>query len=186
MATKDMLIDLADKYIREDGYNAFSYADISREIGIKTASIHYHFPSKTDLGVAVIRKHLEEFRATTANLAEASPMQRLLYFLDNYSTIRSENKVCLVGSLATAFNTLEKPIQQELKIFADEVLNWMITILADGKAAHTFHFDLAPRTKAILIVSNMLAIVQLARLTGDEDVMLVKNTIINDLTQHNQ
>ena len=52
ISTYNQILELANKYIQKVGFNAFSYSDLANEIGIKKASIHYHFPSKTDLGIA--------------------------------------------------------------------------------------------------------------------------------------
>ena len=57
MSTKDKIIEIGNKFLVEKGYNAFSYADISKSIDIKTSSIHYHFPSKVDLCLAIIEVH---------------------------------------------------------------------------------------------------------------------------------
>ncbi|GAA4463862.1 TetR/AcrR family transcriptional regulator [Nemorincola caseinilytica] len=183
MTTRDTIIAAADKYIREIGYNAFSYKDISNSVGIRTASIHYYFPAKSDLGVATIQYHMAQLEAIQQELANAAPLDRLLWFLQNYSRINAENKVCLVGALSTAFNTLDEPIQQELRLFAESVLNWITGILADGQREGTFHFGTAPRTKAMMVITNMLAIVQLARLTGAADIERVQKAIIEELTK---
>jgi len=53
------IIDTAIKMIREGGYHSFSFRQIATELGIKSASIHYHFPSKEDLGVAVMVRYTE-------------------------------------------------------------------------------------------------------------------------------
>ena len=50
--TAEDILDRAEALIQTRGYSAFSYQDISDTLGIRKASIHYHFPSKTDLGVA--------------------------------------------------------------------------------------------------------------------------------------
>ena len=182
LSTRDTIIAAADRYIREMGYNAFSYKDISDSVGIKTASIHYHFPAKSDLGVATIRYHIAQFGITRQELASRPPLVRLRWFLDNYCRINADNKVCMVGALATAFNTLEEPIQQELRIYAAEILEWVTEILTEGQKDGIFHFEMAPRTRALMVIGNMLAIVQLARLTGSEDVRRVQHAIIKELT----
>jgi AcrR family transcriptional regulator len=156
--------------------------DIAQSIGMKTASIHYHFPCKSDLGVATIQMHIGQFRQMREELANEPPLVQLQWFLNNYSSISADNKVCLVGSLATAFNTLDEPIQTELKIFAAGILEWVTEMLTDGREQGTFHFTTEPRTRAIMIIGNMLAIVQLARLTGEGDVRTVQQTIIDELT----
>ena len=57
--THSLLLDLAETLIRKRGYDGFSYADIASDAGIRKASIHYHFPTKPDLGLAVLDRYKE-------------------------------------------------------------------------------------------------------------------------------
>jgi AcrR family transcriptional regulator len=181
MTTREAIIETADHLIRSKGFNAFSYKDISDKIGIKTASIHYHFPTKSDLCAATIKDHVEGFELLKTELNRKSPLIKLKGFLALYSQIKSENKVCLVGSLATDLNTVDDNVRKELKDFAGLVLNWVTEILADGKAQKVFEFATSPRTKALMVITNLLAIVQLSRLTTNEDFEIVKETILQEL-----
>lgn len=181
MTTRETIIEVADQLIRSNGFNAFSFKDISNKIGIKTASVHYHFPTKSDLGVATIKEHIKRFEQLKAELSNKSPLVKLKGFLAVYSQIKSENKVCLVGSLATDLNTVDDHIKKELKHFAELILNWVSEVLAEGKKQKIFEFETAPRTKALMIITNILAIVQLSRLTKPDDFEIVKETILKEL-----
>jgi AcrR family transcriptional regulator len=181
MTTRETIIDTADQFIRLNGFNAFSFKDISDKIGIKTASIHYHFPTKSDLGVATIKEQIERFEKLKTALYDKPPLLKLKSFLSIYSQIKTENEVCLVGSLATDFNTVDDNVRNELKDFAELILNWVTGILADGKKQKVFEFSTTPRTKAIMIITNMMAIVQLSRLTRDDDFETVKEFILKEL-----
>ncbi|GAA4409348.1 TetR/AcrR family transcriptional regulator [Nibrella viscosa] len=181
MTTRDTILNLADHLIKDKGFNAFSFHDLSRTIGIKTASIHYHFPTKTDLVIAVIRQHIDRFAALKESLADKDPITKLRGFFSIYAQLKKENKVCLVGSLATDLHTVDERIQGELKTLAGQILDWVTDILQEGQEQGIFHFDVPVRTKAILIITNMMAIVQLSRLTGDDDFKLVKYTILEEL-----
>lgn len=110
-----------------------------------------------------------------------SPTDKLKGFISIYENIKSENKVCLVGSLATDFNTVDRKIQKELRHFADLFLNWVTEILEEGKEKKELDFHGPARTKALMIITNMLAIVQLSRLTSPNDFETVKETILKDL-----
>ena len=62
MATRATeILDAAEGFARQTGYNGFSFRDIAAEIGIKSASVHYHFPTKGDLGAALARRYAERF-----------------------------------------------------------------------------------------------------------------------------
>jgi|SRR5690606_2731552 len=181
MSKREEIIQLADTLIRQKGYNAFSFYEISDKVGIKTASIHYHFPAKSDLGIAVVDLHIKNLNGLIENLKSKSPTEKLAKFFSIYSNIQKESKVCLVGSLATDFNTLESKLQDKLKEFSELMLGWVSSFLEEGKGQKVFQFESLPRTKALMIITNMLASVQLIRLTNTDDFKKIKENITNDL-----
>jgi hypothetical protein len=54
MDTKTAFLDSANRLARTRGFDAFSYADLSKDIGLRKVSIHYHFPTKADLALDLI------------------------------------------------------------------------------------------------------------------------------------
>lgn len=42
-------MDIAEAHIREVGYWGFSFRDLAANIGIKSASVHHHFPTKAGM-----------------------------------------------------------------------------------------------------------------------------------------
>ncbi|GAA5029255.1 TetR family transcriptional regulator [Marivirga lumbricoides] len=181
MSKREEIIQLADTMLRKKGYNAFSYHDIAREVGIKTASIHYHFPAKSDLGVAIINQHIEGLKRLIHEHEGKSPVKQLNAFFSIYDNLHKENKVCLVGSLATDFNTLDARVQEKLKEFSDLMLHWVSGFLETGRNEGLFEFEEEPRSKALMVISHMLAIVQLVRLTHKQDFAMVKAAIKKEL-----
>lgn len=186
MDTRTEIIRLGDSLIREKGYNAFSFADISKQLNIKNASVHYHFPTKTALGLAIVHAHYSRLEQLKAKSEKKEPIEKLNTFLSIYSVAKSENKICIVGSLATDFYTVETEMQNELKKLADNILNWVIEILKEGKKKKVFRFKTTERTKALMIITNMLAAVQLTRLTNSQDFKEIKENIVADLTQQSE
>ena len=59
--TATRILDVAEKLVEVRGFNGFSYADVSREMNITTAALHYHFASKADLGTALIARYTSRF-----------------------------------------------------------------------------------------------------------------------------
>ncbi|MBW4615239.1 MAG: TetR/AcrR family transcriptional regulator [Desmonostoc vinosum HA7617-LM4] len=60
---RERLVDEAERLFRARGYNAVSMRDIAFEVGIRQASLYYHFPSKEQLFVAVTERMFERHRA---------------------------------------------------------------------------------------------------------------------------
>ena len=54
--TAKRLMDLAEAHIRESGYAGFSFRNLAAEVGIKSASVHHHFPTKAKMAAAVARR----------------------------------------------------------------------------------------------------------------------------------
>ena len=181
MTTRENIIQLGDQFIRNKGFNAFSFYDISKELRIKNASIHYHFQTKTDLGVCIVKEHTEKLHSLIQATAGKSPHVKLSAFLSTYSTIHSEGRVCLVGSLATDLNSVDPRIGQALRLFANEILTWVTSILEEGKEKKIFSFHGRARTKALMIITNMLAALQLSRLTNEDDFNTIKNEVVKEI-----
>ena len=60
--TQDQILDSAERLIQSQGYSAISYQDISNQVGIRKASIHYYFPSKGDLAAAVVKRYRQKLK----------------------------------------------------------------------------------------------------------------------------
>lgn len=56
-ASADAIMDAAEHRIRTAGFNGFSFREIAADVGIKSSSVHYHFPTKAVLAAAVVRRY---------------------------------------------------------------------------------------------------------------------------------
>jgi TetR/AcrR family transcriptional regulator, transcriptional repressor for nem operon len=56
-------MDLAEAHIRDAGYNGYSFRDLATEAGIKSSSVHHHFPTKAALTAAVARRYTDAVSA---------------------------------------------------------------------------------------------------------------------------
>src|ERR1700722_14182508 len=59
--TAERILDIAERLVQTRGFNNFSYADIATELGMTTASLHYHYPGKAELGHALITRYAQRF-----------------------------------------------------------------------------------------------------------------------------
>jgi AcrR family transcriptional regulator len=184
MDTRELIVQTADNLIRYKGFNAFSYKDISAVIGIKTSSIHYYFPTKTSLAVAVVQEHERQFERLTQKVVGKPVLEQITVLISVYNQYLAAGQICLLGSLATDLHTLEEPVKVVLKELADHILNWLTEVLAHGRDEGEVFFNIPPRSKALLIITNLLAGLQLTRLTGRQDFDIICQSILNDLIIH--
>lgn len=118
---KQEIVDLAIEYIETRGVNAFSYNDISKQLEMTKASIHYHFPAKNDLIIAVIaqyRAQLDEVLGKIQSIKDAQ--KRLVAFFQNQYDILSTQSVCAIYSLEMNVLTLDVSIQEHVKAFVTD------------------------------------------------------------------
>jgi AcrR family transcriptional regulator len=59
---RSRILNEAERLFRARGYNTVTMRDIAREVGIRQASLYYHFPSKEQLFVAVTERMFERHR----------------------------------------------------------------------------------------------------------------------------
>src|SRR5215470_1271449 len=53
---KTAIMNAAERRMQQAGFAGFSFREIAADVGIKSSSVHYHFPTKEDLASAVIRR----------------------------------------------------------------------------------------------------------------------------------
>lgn len=108
-SSEKRILDAACALIESRGYNGFSFKDVSRQVGIQPASIHYHFPAKADLGLAVVSQNRRLLGAFMARIDGqfSSPRRRLDAFLKHFGDKSGERHLNLIwGVLSAEFNTL--------------------------------------------------------------------------------
>ncbi|MEM7438711.1 MAG: TetR/AcrR family transcriptional regulator [Pseudomonadota bacterium] len=59
---KEKILDAAERRVRAAGFSEMSFRDLASDVGIKSASVHYHFPTKPDLGEALVERYTEKFK----------------------------------------------------------------------------------------------------------------------------
>jgi TetR/AcrR family transcriptional regulator, transcriptional repressor for nem operon len=60
------IMDAAERRMRIGGFNGFSFRDIAADIGVKSSTVHYHFPTKENLAAAVIRRYTDNAAESVA------------------------------------------------------------------------------------------------------------------------
>lgn len=163
--TRERILELGENLIRTNGYNAFSYQDISSELGIKNAAIHYYFPTKANLGISIIKTNIQRFEEMIDNMNSRGfdEIQQLDTFIKIYIKSHREQKVCLVGALSPAFETLNDSTQIELKKLINIILNWLTDILTSGRQKGLFIYKDTPENRAAKIFSTLVASLQLSK-----------------------
>ena len=132
--TNQLILDVAQSMVRNRGYSAFSYADIAKEVGIRKASIHYHFPSKDDLVKQLVIRYRENLARQCLHIEQQNitPQEQMRKFVNLYRDGLQTNQMCLCGMLTADFFVLNPEIQAELKNFFQVTESWLAKLLKRG------------------------------------------------------
>jgi AcrR family transcriptional regulator len=181
--TKEEIIRIGKELIKLYGYNAFSYADISRQLNIKNAAVHYHFKGKEDLLVGILDNYINDYVLLGKQLqASGLPaMQKLEKFIERYSSLVDCNSICIIGSVASDYNTLPESVKEKIAGLIELVMGMMEKTLQEGKRNGEFNFTESIRTQALLIMTNLSAGVQMARISGKKDYEAIKKALFRQV-----
>lgn len=167
--TSAQVLDVAERLAQTSGYNGFSYADVSAEVGISKASLHYHFASKAELGLALVERYTRSFAQALARIdaAAVDAMGKLERYAQMYHDVLSTGRMCLCGMLAAEHSTLPKPMQRAIHGFFDTNETWLRRVLDEGRDAGVLGFDGTSRDAARLLTAALEGAMLLARSYGD-------------------
>lgn len=134
-ATAERLLEQAEETIRTLGYSGLSFRTLADQIGIKSASVHYHFPTKTHLGVAVASRYQARFAQALEQLdaAPLTALERLERFVDIYgSELRAgNNRLTICMMLAAEKGSLPDEVNRCVASFYQLNLDWLQRLLSD-------------------------------------------------------
>jgi TetR/AcrR family transcriptional repressor of nem operon len=173
--TAEQILDLAETLIQTRGYSAFSYQDIADSLGIRKASIHYHFPSKADLGIAVVNRYIDRFGTALTAVADdqsQSSMAMLDLYVQPYLQFAgTPDRVCLSGALAGEMLALPPELRTRVDHFFRTHQVWLTKILKRGVARGEFKLP-APATKMARFIFGALQGALLVKRTTDDPTQL--------------
>ncbi|OGT63964.1 MAG: hypothetical protein A3I13_05075 [Gammaproteobacteria bacterium RIFCSPLOWO2_02_FULL_47_50] len=185
MSTDSMqrIMAVAQELVQSRGYNAFSFHDIARKLGIKSASIHYYFPAKSDLGKSLIQHYRQNFinELNQIDTMSNSTMDKLKSFTQLFlNTLESDNRMCLCGMFASDITTMPEEIQEEVRSFFTECEAWLTVTLRAGQQSGEIVISNQPENIARFIFASLEGAMLSARTFADtERFKSIMNRVIS-------
>ena len=169
--TVQRILDVATELIQTRGYSAISYHDIAERLGIRKASIHYHFPGKADLGKAVIERYRDAFKAVLDGILaapEINTREALRRYCEPFRlVVHTQDRVCLCAALAGEILAMPKEMQVEVEAFFTTHQRWIEAILSRGLARGDIALRAPAATTARMIFSSLQGAVLVCRAIHD-------------------
>lgn len=167
--TASRILDVAEQLVQTRGFNGFSYADIAERLKITKAALHHHYPSKAQLGEALVARYADRFMAELASVdrSDADARQKLTAYAALYGDVLRAKRMCLCGMLAAEYNTLPPGMRRAIRRFFDENERWLEEVLEQGRAAGTVRFNDPATDAARMIISSLEGAMLVSRPYGD-------------------
>ena len=167
--TASRILDAAEQLVQVRGFNAFSYADVAAELDLTNAALHYHYPSKSELGEALIARYVTRFLGALQDIDEsvAKPLHKLEAYADLYADVLKNQRMCLCGMLAAEYETLSAGMQAAVTDFFEKNETWLSRVLRQGRDGGSLKFVGSPLNEARSIVSGLEGAMLIARSFGD-------------------
>jgi len=167
--TATRILDIAEGLVQVRGFNAFSYADIAKALGIQKASLHHHYATKADLGVALVDRYRSTFMGALNKIeaGDKDTMQSLERYAELYRGVLKKGRMCMCGMLASDVATLPGAIRESVADFFVENEEWVTRVLAAGRKRGDIVFEGTPASMAALIVSSLEGAMLVVRGSGN-------------------
>lgn len=163
MDTRERVMDAAQGLIQGRGYTGCSIKDVAEAVGLRTATIHHHFPTKGDLGAAVARRYREAIKARLAEIVarDPSPAGRLRGLAGIFrGVLETENRLCLCAALGAEADTLPPQVRAEVEAYFEDAEAWLSGVFSDLGAS-------APKARARAYLSILEGAMLVARARRD-------------------
>ena len=168
--TRSRILDVAQPLLQARGFNGFSYRHLADTLGVKTAAIHYHFPSKADLGVELIERLTRRLRRWAA--ATDARTQNFWERLDGYFALHAEymeDKVaCPAGITQAEFDAIPESMRAAVRALATEAHGWLTRTLQHGLDSGSCEFRGNASDQATLIAAAVQGALLIARACGSD------------------
>lgn len=167
--TAQRILATARELIANRGYNGFSYADIAEAIGIRKASIHHHFASKSDLAIAVVEQSRTGLLAymTADDAPDARAKLRGYVGYWRACIIEDNAPFCVAAMLAAELPSLPPEVAVAVKRHFDDLTGWLAATLALGVTQGTVTLSGAPQDEAEAFLAAVYGAMLSARAFAD-------------------
>ena len=185
VTTREQLLTVAADLLQRVGYASFSFRDLAEAVGIRAASVHYHFPTKADLGVALVDWFRAQSDPQMAALCQAYPnvRERLLALAEQVAEHTCTNgKSCPINLLLSEFSVLPENLQIKVRAWVDDCLAGMAAWLDQGRQAGELKFPGDAIYQARLVWSVIEHGTQLSRTQADQSFRSLIQHLVATMT----
>jgi TetR/AcrR family transcriptional regulator, transcriptional repressor for nem operon len=184
--TAQEILNCARSLIVLGGYNGFSYADISKVVGVRNATIHHHFASKAVLVQSLVVAYREEVQLGMAALERnvPEPVDQLRAYIQYWESCIADNTgpFCVCALLATELPALPEEVALEVRAHFRSLSAWLTSVLERGAAQGRIRLTTSARSEAEGFMATVHGAMLSSRAYGDAKIFgVVTHPLLNRL-----
>jgi len=168
--TKQLLINEALDIVQKESFSALSFQMLADRVGIKKASVYYHFPSKEKLAVEVIENATDKLGKYFTSIALQKPDKQLASYIKLFSVhISSLQNLCPGVSFITSWPAQGDAVKQAIKVLYQTHIEFVTSVIQKGNDQSIFMKNQTPATDiAVTIFAMLQGALLTARINGDQ------------------
>jgi TetR/AcrR family transcriptional regulator, transcriptional repressor for nem operon len=187
--TRQALLFAAFVEINKQGFQAASLGNILKETEVTKGALYHHFPSKLELGYAVVDELIKNSvtEMWISQLEEADNIiDMLLSIIDRHIESRNDDSVCFgcpLNNLAQEMSPIDEGFRERINSLFDLWRNAITEGLLEGQANGIVKESISAETTAYFIVATIEGATSLAKNAKSVDVLKIS---LQGLREHIQ
>ena len=172
----------AQKIAQLQGIDGLSFRVLAEKVGVKSSSVHYHFPKKEDLLFELSSVYLKNFKQELNTIAssENNIKQRLHALVDLFIATREAKSFCLCGMLAVFSQRLDEKSKDTTRTFFKELESWVESQVELNKPIKSLQMNAKDFSK--ILVSLLEGALMIDRLQENSERLLASKQWVDQFT----
>jgi len=162
MEKREAILESAERRMREGGFHACSFREIADDVGIKSASVHYHFSTKAALAASLVERYEAKVLEAIGDPDDGRELAAKLRAMRTAfrSGLKRGDGMCLGGVLASETLSLPSPVAIATRHYFAACNDWLARAFTCARVAE-------PSRKALQLTALLQGAMLQAIALGD-------------------
>ncbi|MCF1464582.1 TetR/AcrR family transcriptional regulator [Agrobacterium vitis] len=157
--SREKILETATRLAQAHGYGGLNIRDLAAAVGIKAASIYYHFPGKAELAAAVAHRYWEYSVSALEEIWDTypEPLARLRHYPETFRyALERENRMCMASFMGAEYDDLPDIVKSEVQVFSEVNIAWLRKTLLAAEAVEDDQAEARARAVFAAVVGAQL------------------------------
>lgn len=176
---RNQLEAAATDAVQRSGLHNLSFRTLADAVGVKSSSVHYYFPEKSDLAAALIDGYQASFADLLAQIDQRNlnSKEKLGAFVKIFEDVLAAEKFCLCGMLAAEVDSLDSDNREKLSAYFRMLEDWLVTAIDSAFSVP----KMDSRMLALSLLSGLEGAILIDRIEGGSQRVQAQHELIKQL-----